>query len=123
MKKDTSAPACPVSRWDMLKRQLRNLTPAEFRSRMQQDETVLIDVRTRGEYEQFHLPQALHIDYLAPQFWDEMEKLDAGKTYLVYCRSGRRSIRACTLMQNGGFRQVYNLDGGLKAWQEQEPKK
>lgn len=109
-------PACPVSRWDLLKKRLDNLDVAAFRQRMKKPGVVLIDVRTRAEYANFHLTGALHLDYFAPEFIDRMETLDPTATYLVYCRSGRRSIRACTLMRNGGFTDVYNLADGLNAW-------
>ena len=54
-------------------------------------------------------------------FWDQIEALDTNKTYLIYCRTGRRSLRACTLMKNGGFdkEKVFNLDGGMTAWEEE----
>jgi rhodanese-related sulfurtransferase len=109
-------PACPVSRWDLLKQQLDNLDAAAFRQKMAEPGVVLVDVRTQAEYTAFHLPGAIHLDYFAPEFIDRLETLDPGATYLVYCRSGRRSTRACTLMRNGGFTEVYNLTEGLNTW-------
>jgi rhodanese-related sulfurtransferase len=109
-------PACPVSRWDLLKQQLDNLDAPAFRRRMAEPDTIVLDVRTREEYAAFHLPNALNLDYLAPEFIDRLETLDPAATYLVYCRSGRRSTRACTLMRNGGFASVYNLAEGLNVW-------
>lgn len=110
------SPACPVSRWDLLKQQLDNLDAPGFRRQMTEPGVILLDVRTRAEYEAFHLPDALNLDYLAPEFIDRLETLDPAATYLVYCRSGRRSTRACTLMRNGGFKRVYNLAEGLNVW-------
>ncbi len=109
---------CTVPRWQLLKQRLNNLDPQAFAERLHDEHIVLIDVRTPGEYALFHFPGALNIDYFASDFWERIEALDTRRTYLVYCRSGRRSVRTCTLMQNGGFRDVYNLDGGLKAWHE-----
>lgn len=109
-------PACPVSRWELLKQRLDNLDPQAFRRKMTEPGIVLIDVRTRAEYDSFHLPGAIHLDYFAPDFIDQLETLDPAATYLVYCRSGRRSIRVCTLMRNGGFAAVFNLDEGLNVW-------
>ena len=106
-----------LSRWELLKRQLNNLDPESFRAALTRDqEIILIDCRKPNEVAQMKLSGATNIDYLGPDFWDQLERLDPRKTYFVYCRSGRRSIRTCTLMQNGGFSRVYNLDGGLNAW-------
>ncbi len=113
------AQVCRISRWQLLKRELNNLCPEDFKQALEEDEdAVLLDVRRPTEYAEHHLPNALNIDYLAYDFWDRMEQLDMEKTYYVYCRSGRRSLRACTLMKNGGFANVLHLDGGLNKWKE-----
>jgi len=108
---------CKVSRWQILKQQLNNLPPAEFERLVEQTpDAVVLDVRTPEEYESRPLfPQALNINYLGDNFWEQIEQLDPEKTYFVYCRTGRRSVRTCTLMKNGGFRKIYHLDGGLSA--------
>lgn len=108
---------CKISRWQILKSQLNNLTPEEFRTLASKTKNaVVIDVRTHQEYLQGHLFDAINIDYLSYDFWDSIEKLDPEKIYFIYCRSGRRSVRTCTLMNNGGFSHVFNLDGGMNVW-------
>jgi rhodanese-related sulfurtransferase len=111
-------PHCPPRRWDLLKRQLDNLSPQIFREQMGLEGIQLLDVRTREEFEKGHLVGARNLDYLGDGFLDELEALPHDHTYLVYCRTGRRSVRTCTLMRNAGFRKVYHLDGGLLAWEE-----
>ncbi len=110
---------CEVSRWKQLKQQLDNLPPAVFATAVQQQPGIVIDVRTPAEYAAGHLSGARNLDYFAYTFWEEMEKLDRSETYYVYCRSARRSVRACTLMRNGGFEKVYHLEGGLVQWREE----
>lgn len=111
--------SCKTNRWRQLKAQLNNLAPHAFAAMIEQHpQAILIDVRTAGEQVTGALPGAIPLDYLAYDFIDRLEELDPQATYLVYCRSGRRSIRACTLMKNSGFTQVYNLDGGLNLWPE-----
>ena len=106
-----------MSRWELLKNQLNNLDPEAFKIAIKDcPDTLLIDCRKPNEVATGKLPGAINLDYLAPDFWEQIDQLDARKNYYVYCRSGRRSIRTCTLMQNGGFCKVYNLDGGLNAW-------
>ena len=111
--------SCPPRRWQVLKRQLRNLAPTDFaRALRDGKDCILIDVRTPEEYRNAHLPGAINISYLSPILWEQLEQLDDKIRYFVYCRTERRSMRVCMLMQNGGFKQVYNLDGGLIAWEE-----
>lgn len=108
---------CKISRWDLLKNKLNNLNPEAFHHQLlDTPNSILIDVRRPEEFATGALENAQNINYLGENFWEELDALDTNKTYFVYCRSGRRSIRTCTLMQNGGFKKVYNLDGGLKEW-------
>ncbi len=116
--------SCKTPRWRLLKAQLNNLKPRDFHQQMQEAEPpVVVDVRTASEFASGHIEGALHIDFFAEDFWEQMEQLDAKKIILVYCRTGRRSIRACTLMRNGGFDndKVFNLEGGITAWAEAFP--
>lgn len=111
---------CTPSRWMQLKAKLQNVSPDAFKALLEKvEEVVLIDTRTATEYQQVHLQNAININYLQADMWEKVEELDKGKTYLLYCRSGRRSIRLGTLMRNGGFdaADIYNLEGGLIAWQ------
>ena len=108
---------CKLSRWQLIKQTLDNLDPEAFRQAMAMDpRPVMLDVRTAEEWSGGSFPGAVHLDYLGGEFLDRLEKLDPDRTYLVFCRSGRRSLRVCTLLKNAGFTKVYNLDGGLNAW-------
>ena len=64
----------------------------------------------------------MEIDFLSQNFWDQIEELPTHQDIFVYCRSGRRSIRTCTLMRNGGFdnNKIFNLDGGYVLWLENQ---
>jgi rhodanese-related sulfurtransferase len=115
----TDPTICEIPRWQQLKRQLNNLTPAEFKAALAETpDVVLIDVRTPAEFEAGHIPGAVNINYLAYDFWDTLERLDPQRTYFIYCRTSRRSVRTCTLMRNGGFKKIYHLDGGWNLWSE-----
>ena len=112
---------CNVRRWDLLKRKLNNIPVEEFEAFMSQNpDTILIDCRKPEEHVTIRIPNSKNFNYLSYDFWDELEQLPLDKTYLVYCNTCRRSIRSCTLMQNGGFQHVYNLDGGLREWLEKK---
>jgi len=77
---------------------------------------ILLDVRTPEEFNDGHFTDAINIDFRAQDFADNIDKLDKGKTYLVYCRGGVRSAKAMSLMKENGFKSVYNLEGGLLRW-------
>ncbi|MCB0561712.1 MAG: rhodanese-like domain-containing protein [Lewinellaceae bacterium] len=111
--------SCTPRRWQLLRQELNNLLPLDFaRALDKKKEGLLIDVRTPEEFQQAHLPGAINISYLTPDLWDQLEQLDRNAAYFVYCRTERRSMRVCMLMQNGGFEKVYNMEGGLCAWEE-----
>ena len=79
--------------------------------------TELLDVRTAGEYRQAHINPCNNIDLRNPDEWTSKVKyLDKDKPYVVYCQSGRRSSKALKKLQNLGFESVYQLKGGIDAW-------
>jgi len=79
---------------------------------------ILLDVRTPEEYAEGHLEGCTLMDFNSPAFADEVAKLDRDKAVYVYCRSGARSGRAADMMTDMGFKEVYNLEGGIVAWQQ-----
>ena len=82
-------------------------------------EFVVLDVRTPEEYRDGHLEGAVMIDFKSNGFKEELQSLDRGKTYLVYCRTERRSGSAIAMMEEMGFRNIYHLTGGIKAWEKE----
>lgn len=83
---------------------------------VKQDEAKLIDVRTDLEWNQGHARDALHFDSKRMEA-GELPNLEKDKPVYLYCRSGGRAGRMKTILQNAGFKEVYNL-GGLLDWQE-----
>jgi rhodanese-related sulfurtransferase/rubrerythrin len=75
----------------------------------------LLDVRQPGEYESEHIPGARLIPL--PGLKDGRLQLDSQKPLIVYCASGGRSLAAAQLLSGLGFNEIYNLQGGIKAWQ------
>jgi len=78
---------------------------------------VILDVRTPGEYAAGHIANAVNVDVEAADFTVKITAYDKDKTYLVYCRSGRRSLTAAGIMIKQGFRDVYNMLAGITEWQ------
>jgi rhodanese-related sulfurtransferase len=78
---------------------------------------VVLDVRTPAEFAAGHLAEAIDIDINDPSFAAGIAALDPNATYFVYCRTGHRSAAAVAHMQQLGFKSIYELDGGITAWQ------
>jgi rhodanese-related sulfurtransferase len=110
---------CQVSRWQQLKAQLNNLGPLEFLHQLKDNpDAIILDVRTEEEFNKGNsIAGAINVSYFLPDLWKHLTKLDRDLVYFVYCYTGRRSIRICTLMRNGGFNpdKIFNLDGGSGA--------
>ena len=96
----------------------QDLDVAAFQKLRQDNaDLVILDVRTPGEFAQDRIDGAINLDVKNPAFSEQIKGLDKDKTYMVYCRTGRRSVSACQLMQDQGFKNLYNLQGGILAWQ------
>ncbi len=80
--------------------------------------TVILDVRTPEEVAEGHLAGAKNIDVQNELFQQNIDQLDKNKTYLLYCRSGKRTAVAGAKMKAAGFKKVYMLDGGITSWKE-----
>ncbi|MCC6726783.1 MAG: rhodanese-like domain-containing protein [Saprospiraceae bacterium] len=90
-----------------------NLSAAAFlRKAKETPGAVILDVRTPAEVAAGKLQGAININIQNPNFEAQIGKLDKGKTYFVYCRSGVRSANACRKMHDLGFAQLVNLSGG-----------
>lgn len=98
---------------------MADLSQEEWAEQLANDNNaVILDVRTAEEMEEGYIPDAIHIDiYLGQEFLDGLEDLDKSKNYYVYCRSGNRSRQACALMNHNGFDNAYNLEGGIIEWE------
>jgi rhodanese-related sulfurtransferase len=100
---------------------IKDITPLEAHALIQENidnnDFIILDVRTLEEYDASHIDDSILIDYYSDDFGDEVSKLDRNKTYLVYCRSGNRSSGARDLMKELGFKEVYNMVGGIVKWE------
>lgn len=95
-----------------------NMTVSELKTKMDNNEDfILIDVREQPEWDEAHIEGALFLPL--SNFEEEMKKLtDTSKTIVCQCRSGKRSLTAASFLQNEGFENLFNLEGGILAWNE-----
>ena len=74
----------------------------------------IVDVRTVSEFEAGHIPSAENVPL--DQLGTAMASWDAAEPIFVYCATGSRSIEAMRILNEAGFKSVYNLQNGIVAW-------
>jgi rhodanese-related sulfurtransferase len=79
-------------------------------------EFTLLDIRTKPEFEQGHISEAVMLDFYAPDFVEKLKQLDREGHYLIYCRSGNRTGQTIILMDHLGFKHVAHLKNGIISW-------
>ena len=82
-------------------------------------ENIILDVRTKEECFESKIPGSLNIDYYSENFKDNLDSLDKNLNYYIYCRSGNRSGKTVIILRDKGFKNVYNLEGGILAWKKE----
>lgn len=82
--------------------------------------TRVLDVRTPEEVKSGYLANSINIDVQNELFEVNIAQLNKNKTYLIYCRSGKRTAVAGAKMKAAGFKKVYMMEGGLNAWKDQQ---
>lgn len=93
------------------------LSTAVFQEKLNQPKIQVLDVRTSAEYQTGHLKNALQANWLdKAEFADRIQHLDKAIPVLIYCASGMRSGQAMKAMTLQGFKEVYNMEGGMSAW-------
>jgi rhodanese-related sulfurtransferase len=97
--------------------QVTTIAPAEAEQKMQKRKTKVLDVRTPKEFAEGHLPNAVNIDVMdSASFIKQIQLLKKRKNYVVYCRSGKRSLKASDILVQNGFKNIYNMEGGILEW-------
>ena len=76
----------------------------------------ILDVRDQDEWEEGHIKGATHIPYYFLE--QNLQELDNSQPTALICASGQRSSIACSLLQRHGFTQLFNVAGGMDAWEE-----
>ena len=83
------------------------------------NDAILVDVRTEDEYNSGYIENSLNIDYFSNAFSVNADKLDKSTPIILYCRSGKRSSMSANKISKLGFKEIYNLEGGILEWIEE----
>ncbi len=96
----------------------KNISTQEATILQNNEPTIFLDIREDGEYKTGHLIDSISIPL--SRLLKELTKIMKYKDQhvVVYCASGNRSIRASKILTKGNFSNVYNLSGGINAWQK-----
>ena len=94
-----------------------NANPDVVTQLINRENAVMVDVREDNEYVGGHIINSVHIPI--GYFRDRLKELDKYKSdpIIVGCKTGQRSSQACVILKKAGFEKVYNLSGGVSAWQ------
>lgn len=94
-----------------------SVTPAQSTQMINRDDALILDVREDKEYSEGHIINSVHIPLsnLKTRLNDLAKH--KSKKVIVACRSGHRSSQACANLKKEGFEQVFNLKGGVMAWE------
>jgi len=79
---------------------------------------VVLDVRSKAEFEKGRIPGAINIDINSTRFPEAVGVLDKSKPYLVNCAVGMRSAKACKKMETLGFTNLFDLAPGFDGWKK-----
>ncbi len=97
---------------------VRGVNVEEFEKLWQDKKNVVLDVRTKKEFDNGHIPGAMNLDINAADFDQKIGELQKDKVYLVHCTAGVRSARACDKMSRLGFSNLIDLAPGFKGWEK-----
>jgi rhodanese-related sulfurtransferase len=96
----------------------RLLSPVSFDAKIKEIGTAqLIDVRTPEEHQASTIPGSQNINVLERDFAEKVKNLDKNQPVMVYCRRGGRSGKAADILEAMGFTEIYDLHGGMSAWE------
>lgn len=93
------------------------ISPAEYVESFNTDDHFLLDVRTAEEFASGHIEGAVNIPVqILASYLDEVPQ---DQPVVIYCRSGNRSAQAASILRGAGYSDVYDIDGGVIAWSNQ----
>jgi rhodanese-related sulfurtransferase len=105
--------------WTVLKEQssqLKTITSDQLTRLVNQQNALLVDTRSPEQFQAGHIVNAVNIP--TKELDQASKKLPKGKKrpVVVYCQSGRTSMKTCQQLEKQGFEQIFNLKGGITAW-------
>jgi rhodanese-related sulfurtransferase len=96
---------------------VREITPGEATRMLNHENAIMVDMRSDKEYREGHIVNAIHTPVDKKGTSGKLEKY-RDRSLIVYCRSGQQSAKLSGQLSKQGYTSVYNLKGGVLAWQQ-----
>ena len=93
---------------------IKVLAPTEFKQKSANQ--TIIDIRTPQEFSEGHIEGAVNINFYDGNFMEQIAKYDKNQPIFIYCRSGNRTTSASKKVADYGFKEIYDLEGGILYW-------
>lgn len=95
------------------------LSPTDFNNKIKTTANPqILDVRTPDEYNSGHIENAINLNIYDDDFNQKLDLLNKADTIYVYCKAGGRSSDAAGRLTAKGFKNVYDLEGGMMKWEQ-----
>jgi rhodanese-related sulfurtransferase len=101
---------------EQAKKNITEVRPTDAATKMKGGNTVIVDVREKGEWDEEHIPDAIHMSRGMLELDIEEKVPDVSTTVIVHCGGGGRSALAAESLQKMGYKNVRSMAGGFKAW-------
>ncbi|MFK8066962.1 MAG: rhodanese-like domain-containing protein [Gammaproteobacteria bacterium] len=110
--------ACSSPDEEMKAAGIQSINAVDASKKFTSEEAIIIDVREKYEWDEQHIPGAIFIP--VAQLGTRLAEINQYKDrpVIMQCHSGRRSAQAAVLLHGAGFKEVYNLSGGILAWKQ-----
>jgi rhodanese-related sulfurtransferase len=98
--------------------EVKNISAKQAKELIEEgNEVFILDVRTREEYNEFHMKGANLIPI--QELEQNISKIPKDKKVIVHCAKGKRSATACEILKNKGLKELYNVEGGINQWKSE----
>ena len=98
------------------KKHITEISPQEAAAKSQSGEATIVDVREKDEWDESHIPDAVHMSRGTVELEVEEKFPDRNTTIICHCGGGGRSALAAESLQKMGYKNVRSMAGGFKAW-------
>ena len=98
------------------KKKITEISPTDAASKTKSSDAVIVDVREKDEWDEEHIPDAVHMSRGMLELEVEDKFTDRNMTIITHCGGGGRSALAAESLQKMGYKNVRSMAGGFKAW-------
>ena len=98
------------------KKNIREISPTEAAAKLKSGDALIIDVREKDEWDEEHIPGAIHLSRGTIELDIEEKVPDLNALIICHCGGGGRSALAAESLQKMGYKNVRSMAGGFKAW-------